>query len=104
MKHMLTCAAIIVFAAVFSSAYAEERPVIKAPQKTMGDDGKLPATATMGSSVPNMGAAPADEADPNVTAGPRGTVKRMGDEGTLPANSTMGRSVPEMTGPDGSVK
>jgi hypothetical protein len=104
MKHLLTCAAVIVFAAALTSAYAEERPVIKAPQKTMGDEGKLPATATVGSSVPNMGAAPSDEADPNVTTGPRGTVKRLGDEGTLPATSTMSRSVPEMTGPDGTVK
>ena len=104
MKHLLTCAAVIAFAAVSTSAYAEERPVTKAPQKTMGDEGKLPATSTVGSSVPNMGAAPSDEADPNVTAGPRGTVKRLGDEGTLPATSTMSRSVPEMTGPDGSVK
>ena len=104
MKRLLTCAAAIVFAAALTSAYADDRPIAKAPQKTMGDEGKLPATSTVGSSVPNMGAAPSDEADPNVTAGPRGTVKRLGDEGKLPATSTMSRSVPEMTGPAGTVK
>lgn len=104
MKHLLTCAAVIAFAAVSSSAYAEERPVIKAPQKTMGDEGKLPATATVGSSVPNMGASPADENESCGSSSPKGPAKRMGDEGKLPATSTMGRAVPEMTGPDGTVK
>lgn len=55
-------------------------------QKTMGDEGKLPTTKTMGSQVPTMGTAEPAQ-DP---------VKRMGDEGKLPATNTMSGAVPEM--------
>lgn len=56
-------------------------------QKTMGDEGKLPATKTLGSQVPTMGTA-----EPT-----RGPVKRMGDEGKLPATNTLSGQVPKMT-------
>ena len=47
MKHALAAAAIVALAAAFTPATAEDRPVTKAPQKTLGDEGKLPPTSTM---------------------------------------------------------
>jgi hypothetical protein len=100
MKYPLAAAAIVALAAAFTPATAEDRPVTKAPQKTMGDEGKLPPTSTMSDSVPDMtgpatatgGQGAGDGTAPGAT--PR---KRMGDEGKLPATSTMSKEVPAMT-------
>ncbi len=70
----------------------------KGPPKTMGDEGVLPSTSTIGSHVPNMGAEPADPATGPVT--PKGPEATMGDEGKLPATSAGSGKVPNMTGPD----
>ena len=77
---------------------------LKAPEKTMGDKGKLPATDTMGRAVPDMtgprtAATPGDE-EGSSSSGPKGPPKRMGDEGKLPATKNMSGAVPDMTGPD----
>jgi hypothetical protein len=82
---------------IATPAFAEtggERPVTKAPTKTMGDSGKLPATSTTNSAVPDMtGSQPAG--DP---VGEDGR-KRMGDSGKLPATGATSNAVPDMTAP-----
>jgi hypothetical protein len=95
MKHTLAATAIVALAAAFTPAAAEDRPVTKAPQKTMGDEGKLPPTSTMTDSVPDMTGP--DTATDGQGAGDGTTpLKRMGDEGKLPATSTMSKEVPVM--------
>ena len=86
-------------AAAFAPAMAEGAPQLKAPTKTMGNEGKLPSTDTVGGHVPNMGSMAPDEALDG-TSGPmtpKGPTKRMGDQGTLPATGTMGGAVPDMS-------
>ena len=78
----------------FASAFSY--PVTKAPPKTMGDEGKLPATDTVTGKVPDMGST---TADPNTATPPRPDAtapKTMGDEGKLPATKSMGEQVPAM--------
>lgn len=96
----LAAAAVVLMLGALAPASAEDQPVTKAPPKTMGDEGKLPATGTMGGAVPEMGAVPAEPSSGESTS-PKGPPKRMGDEGKLPATGTMGGAVPEMTAPDG---
>lgn len=106
MKNILISAIAIAFAGtVLAPAVAEDRPDLKAPPKTMGDEpGKLPATGTMEGRVPEMGATP-NTAQPGDPGGPKGPPKTMGDEpGKLPATGTMGRNVPGMTSPDSTRK
>ena len=43
----MTAAALVLLGAMLTPAIAEDRPVTKAPPKTMGDEGKLPATDTV---------------------------------------------------------
>jgi hypothetical protein len=69
----------------------------KGPPKTMGDEGTLPTTKTIGSHVPSMGAEPAEPGTAPLT--PKGPQATMGDEGKLPATSTGSGRVPDMTGP-----
>ena len=91
-----TTAAIALLSAAFAPAIAEDRSGTKAPPKTMGDEGKLPATDTVTGKVPDMGST---TADPNTATPPRpdGTApKTMGDEGKLPATNSMGEQVPAM--------
>ena len=88
-----SAAAIGIFGLALSPAIAQDRPGAT-PPKTMGDEGKLPATDKMTGQVPDMGAMPAEP-----TTGP----KKMGDEGKLPATKSMSGQVPEMK-PDSSGK
>jgi hypothetical protein len=72
--------------------------MLKAPEKRMGDEGKLPPTEHMSTQVPDMGAGtatPADEA--GGPSGPKGPAKRMGDQGKLPATNNMSNQLPQMT-------
>ena len=48
-----TAAALAVTILPLSAETAHER-TLKAPEKTMGDEGKLPATDNMGNAVPDM--------------------------------------------------
>ena len=76
-------------------AIAQDRPGAT-PPKTMGDEGKLPATDKMTGQVPEMGAT---TAEPNTATPPRPDAtppKKMGDEGKLPATKSMSGQVPEM--------
>jgi hypothetical protein len=98
-----TAAALTVTLLPVNAETAHER-TLKAPEKTMGDEGKLPATKNMGNAIPDMtgprtAASPATEKG-SAASGPKGPPKRMGDEGKLPATKNMSGAVPDMTGPD----
>lgn len=106
MKNILTLAAASVFALTATYAIAEtaDERMQKAPTKTMGDEGKLPATDSMSGNVPDMtgprtAATPSDEAGSGAS-GPKGPPKRMGDQGKLPATDNMSGNVPTMTPDD----
>ena len=90
-----TAAALVLLGAILTPATAQDRPGAT-PPKTMGDEGKLPATDKMTGQVPDMGAT---TADPNTATPPRPDAtapKKMGDEGKLPATKSMGEQVPAM--------
>lgn len=81
------------------SAIADDRPELKGPAQTMGDEGKLPASDTMRNATPDM-TGPSTGAATGDSAGTAGTGLRMGDEaGKLPATGTVSGKVPEMRGP-----
>lgn len=85
-----------------SADTTRDERMLKAPEKSMGDEGKLPATEKMGNQVPDMtgprtAATPGDDA--GAPSGPKGPPKRMGDEGKLPATKNMSGAVPEMNSP-----
>ena len=73
------------------SCNCEDRPVTKAPPKTMGDEGKLPATDTVTGKVPDMGST---TVEPNTATPPvdATALKTMGDEGKLPGHEVYGRT------------
>ena len=95
MKRTLAIVAMIAVGAALSSASAEDAaaPNQKAPTKTMGDEGKLPATSTTDKAVPEMGAGTGG--NPVQDDGS----KRMGDEGKLPATGAGSNAVPDMKAP-----
>jgi hypothetical protein len=93
MKRILTIVAMVAIGAAFTSAFAEDAPNQKAPTKTMGDEGKLPATKTTEGAVPEMGAG--SGGNPVQDDGS----KRMGDQGKLPATGAGSNAVPGMTAP-----
>lgn len=98
MRKLLACcvAAAMAAAVVPASADTRDERMLKAPEKSMGDEGKLPPTEHMSTAVPDMGTPePGDEnAGPS---GPKGPPKRMGDQGKLPATNNMSGNVPQMT-------
>ena len=95
MKKILTIVAMVAIGAALSTASAEDAvaPNQKAPTKTMGDEGKLPATRTTKSAVPEM------RTDRGTNAVQDDGSKRMGDEGKLPATAAGSNAVPDMTAP-----
>jgi len=107
MKLSITSAIAIAAIGAFSAqAIADDRATTKGPPKTMGDEGKLPASETMRNAVPDMtgpntGSAPGNAASGTTgSASPKGPPHRMGDEaGKLPATGTVSGAVPEMRGP-----
>lgn len=101
MKRITLVITVAGMAAMLSPALAEtsQERTLKAPEKTMGDHGTLPATEKMGKKIPDMAGpktaeSPATES--GAASGPKGPPKRMGDEGTLPATGKMGARVPDM--------
>jgi hypothetical protein len=74
-------------------AMADDQPSQTSSPKTMGDEGKLPATSTVGSKVPEMGAT-----EPTTNTGSH----TMGDTGKLPATNAVGGEVKQQTAPDSS--
>ena len=105
MRKLLAIGAAMALAAALTPLSAETPSdrTLKAPEKSLGDEGKLPPTENMSKQVPDM-TGPRTETSPSDAAagpsGPKGPAKRMGDEGTLPATNKMTNKVPEMTGPD----
>jgi hypothetical protein len=107
MKLSITSAIAMAAIGAFSAqTIAEDRATTKGPPKTMGDEGKLPATETMRNAVPDMTGPRTDDAAGGTTSGtaasasPKGPAHRMGDEaGKLPATGTVSGVVPEMRGP-----
>ena len=104
MNRLLALTTALTLAASFGAASAEtaQERTLKAPEKTMGDQGKLPATENMSGAVPDMtgprtAATPEDEG--SGASGPKGPPKRMGSDGKLPATENMSGAVPPMTGP-----
>ncbi|WP_333793968.1 hypothetical protein [Hyphomicrobium sp.] len=106
MKFFMTSAiAMAAIGAMTVSAIADDRPAPKGPAKTMGDQGKLPASETMRNAVPDMtgpstgSSATGENTGPSGSASPKGPAHRMGDEaGKLPATGTVSGAVPEMRG------
>ena len=92
---LLAIACAVGMAAATTTVFADttEDRMQKAPTKTMGNEGKLPATDNMSTSVPDMGTAePAPEG--SGPAGRKGPTMRMGDDGKLPANNNMSGQLP----------
>lgn len=100
MKKFLPIFAASMLAVAITPTFAEtpQERTLKAPQKRMGDEGKLPATEHMSTQVPGMTGGAATPADENAgPSGPKGPAKRMGDEGKLPATNNMSNQLPKMT-------
>ena len=93
MKKILTLVAMVAIGAAFTPVSAEDAANQKAATKTMGDEGKLPATKTTEGAVPEMGAG--SGGNPVEEDGS----KRMGDQGKLPATGAGSNAVPDMTAP-----
>ncbi len=84
--------ALAAFCTIASAETTDER-MQKAPTKSMGDQGKLPATDQMSTSVPDMGTAePAPEG--GGPAGSKGPTMRMGNDGKIPATNNMSGQLP----------
>lgn len=91
---MKTIVAATAFCAILGSmaltpALADDPPANDPARHRMGDDGKLPATNSTTTRVPEMGGASSGE-----SSGAEGS-HRMGDEGTLPATGNVGTRVPD---------
>jgi hypothetical protein len=69
-------------------AIADEQPSNDPARHRMGDEGKLPATNSATTRVPEMGAGTGE------SSGTSGS-HRMGDEGKLPATGNTSTRVPE---------
>jgi hypothetical protein len=98
MKKLLAFAVAAGMAAAALPASADttsQDRMLKAPQKSMGDEGKLPATDQLSNSVPEMGTPEPGDANTG-PSGPKGPPKRMGDQGKLPATNNMSGAVPRM--------
>ena len=84
--------ALAAFGTIASAETTNDRTQ-KAPTKTMGDEGKLPPTEQMSTSVLDMGTAePAPEG--GGPAGSKGPTMRMGNDGKLPATNNMSGQLP----------
>ncbi len=97
MKQILLIAAAIgLFGIAFSSpVFAEEPSGTKAPPKTTGDEGTLPATQTTKDAKPDMvGSDPKDEGGSTASGSGDGS-HTMGDQGKLPATGAASSRVSE---------
>ena len=92
MKYYIAAAfAALLLGTTTVPSIAEDQPTMqKAPTKTMGDTGTLPATGTVTNKVPEM--APTE---PMTNTGSH----TMGDTGTLPATKATGGEVKKQTEP-----
>ncbi|HVZ04062.1 hypothetical protein [Hyphomicrobium sp.] len=78
----------LVLGTALAPALADDQSTNDPARHRMGDEGKLPATNSATSRVPEMGAGTGE------SSGTSGT-HRMGDEGKLPATGNMSTRVPE---------
>lgn len=83
-----TALSALVLGAALAPAIADDQPSNEPARHRMGDEGKLPATNSTTSRVPEMGAGTGE------SSGTSGS-HRMGDEGKLPATGNMSTRVPE---------
>jgi len=96
MKYLIaTASAALLLSLTTIPSIADDQTTTGPARHTMGDEGKLPATAAPSSRVPDMGAGTGE------STGTSGT-HRMGDEGKLPATNSVTTRVPEMNQPAGS--
>ena len=73
---------------VLTPALADDQTSTDPTRHTMGHSGKLPATNSMSTQVPEQGAGT------GASSGTSGS-HTMGDEGKLPATNSMSKQVPE---------
>ena len=78
----------LLLGAVLTPAFADDQTSTDPTRHTMGDSGKLPATNSMSTQVPEQGAGT------GASSGTSGS-HTMGDEGKLPATNSMSKQVPE---------
>jgi len=90
MKKMIIATAFcaLLSGAALTPALADDQPANDPARHRMGDEGKLPATNSATTRVPDMGAGTGE------SSGASGS-HRMGDEGTLPATGNVGTRVPD---------
>lgn len=84
MKRLLMAASLL-FGMSSIPALAEEPSGPKGPPKTMGDEGKLPATKTMKEAKPDMVGSDPKKEGGTTPSGTSGDSHTMGDKGKLPA-------------------
>ncbi len=105
MKHyVMSAIAVLLLSAASVPAMAQDTPSPKGPPKTMGNEGKLPATGTMNKAVPEMGATGSSSGETGTSTSPKGPPQTMGNEGKLPSTGTMSGAVPKMRAPEGTEK
>jgi hypothetical protein len=78
----------LLLGSALTPAIADDQPSTDPTRHTMGDEGKLPATNSATTRVPEMGAGT------GASTGTSGS-HTMGDEGKLPATNSMSNQVPE---------
>lgn len=89
MKLLVTTAlSALLLGAALTPVIADDQPANDPARHRMGDEGKLPATNSATSRVPEMGAGTGE------SSGTSGS-HRMGDEGKLPATGNTTTRVPE---------
>ncbi len=90
MKYVIATAfSALLLGTVLTPAMAEDQPSTDPARHRMGDEGKLPATNSTTTRVPEMGAGT------GASTGAAGSSHRMGDEGKLPATNGVSTRVPE---------
>jgi hypothetical protein len=89
MKLLVTTAlSALLLGAALTPVIADDQPANDPARHRMGDEGKLPATNSATTRVPEMGAGTGE------SSGTTGS-HRMGDEGKLPATGNTSTRVPE---------
>ena len=89
MKILIATAfSVLLLGTALTPAIADDQPATGPAQHRMGDEGKLPATNSVTTQVPEQGAGTGE------SSGTSGS-HRMGDEGTLPATGNTSTRVPE---------
>ncbi len=99
MKYLIATASAALLLSIATTPSIAEDPTPADPTRhTLGDSGKLPASAGVSSQVPNLGAGT------GTGAGTEGNSHIMGDEGKLPATDSMSGQVPKMSSPNSTDK